>query len=349
MSHLRQRKEMNCLNCGSIVLGRFCQNCGQENIEPKESVWHFLLHFFNDVTHFDGKFFTTLKDLLFKPGHLSREYMNGRRAEYLNPIRMYLFTSFLFFLVFFSSFHLKDSQFVSDDFVLKGKTREQVQKMPQKDFDEFTSLLNNGKPMTRDGFNNYIDSAKTASGIHFTNRAYKSQTEYDSLLKAGVIKHNWLKRKLVNKEIEFDAKYNKDQAKSVKAIIAALIHNFPQMLFVSLPFVALLLKLLYIRHKQFYYVSHAVFTIHFYIFVFIVMLATIGISKLETFTNWNWMGYINGTLTLMTFFYLYKAMRNFYHQQRGKTVLKYFLFLFSFLFLIIFLFIAFLLVSFFQV
>ena len=101
MSHLPQRKEKNCLNCGTTVIGKYCHVCGQENIEPKESVWQLISHFFSDITHFDGKFFTSMKDLVLRPGFLSKEYMRGKRASYLNPIRMYLFTSFVFFLVFF--------------------------------------------------------------------------------------------------------------------------------------------------------------------------------------------------------------------------------------------------------
>src|SRR6202012_4343239 len=81
---------------------RYCHVCGQENLEPKETVWHLVQHFFNDITHFDGKFFSTVKYLLRKPGFLSREYMLGRRVTYLNPIRMYVFTSAIFFIILFS-------------------------------------------------------------------------------------------------------------------------------------------------------------------------------------------------------------------------------------------------------
>jgi hypothetical protein len=52
------------------------------------------------VTHFDGKFFTTLKSLLLKPGFLTEEYVKGRRMKYLDPVRMYLFVSFAFFLMY---------------------------------------------------------------------------------------------------------------------------------------------------------------------------------------------------------------------------------------------------------
>ena len=99
MSHSAERSEKDCLNCGTIVHGRFCHVCGQENLHPKESFWYILTHVFNDITHFDGKFFSTLKFLIFKPGLLSKEYMTGRRASYLNPIRMYVFTSAFFFLM----------------------------------------------------------------------------------------------------------------------------------------------------------------------------------------------------------------------------------------------------------
>jgi hypothetical protein len=50
----------------------------------------------------------TLKDLLFKPGFLTKEYMKGRRKNYLHPVRMYVFTSAVFFLVFYSLFSAKD-------------------------------------------------------------------------------------------------------------------------------------------------------------------------------------------------------------------------------------------------
>ncbi len=102
MSHFPERTDKNCLNCGAEVLGRYCQNCGQENLEPKETFWHLVTHFVNDVTHFDGKFFSTLKFLLFRPGFLSKEYVRGRRMSYLHPIRMYVFTSAIFFIIFFS-------------------------------------------------------------------------------------------------------------------------------------------------------------------------------------------------------------------------------------------------------
>ena len=102
MSHLKERTQKNCLNCGTQVEGRYCQQCGQENVEVKESFWQLLMHFIEDLTPFDGKLWKTLKLLLFKPASLTRLYMDGKRATYLHPIRMYLFVSAVFFLVIFT-------------------------------------------------------------------------------------------------------------------------------------------------------------------------------------------------------------------------------------------------------
>jgi Protein of unknown function (DUF3667) len=353
VSHLPQRKANDCLNCGVTVVGKYCHNCGQENVEPKESVWHLLSHFFNDITHFDGKFFSTLKILLFKPGFLSKEYMNGRRAGYLNPVRMYFFTSFIFFLIFFSAFHFDKFNSKDVDFTFNGKTENTINAISESDFKDFTAKLNNGHPMSRAEFKTYIDSIKNKSVVRIFGNAqtkhYTSKAQYDSALLTGNIKDGWIRRYINFKEIDINEKYKNQQGKFVTDFINSLMHHFPQMLFVSLPFAALFLKLLYIRREQFYYVSHAIFTIHFYIFVFITMLITILITKMQGWLNWQWLGFVNGLLALLIFFYLYKAMRNFYQQRRAKTILKYFLFSFSFFFLIIFLFTVFGFVSIFQV
>jgi hypothetical protein len=336
LSHLKERKEKNCLNCNAEVQGKFCHICGQENIEPVESVWHLVTHFFQDITHFDGKFFSTGRFLLWKPGFLSKEYMMGRRASYLNPIRMYVFTSAFFFLIFFNLFDENDRVGTS----INGKTLLEIEKMDSVSFSAFTKKL---KPegMNREGFKKYLDSMNSTRGIHFTTSKYKSKAEYDSLLKTGYKKHNWLERKMIYKEIEMNEKYNNDQAKILKTFSNILIHSFPQMLFISLPIFALILKLLYNRRKQFYYGHHAIFAIHLYVFFFLILLITIGLAKLDKFTSASIVDYLQIASIVYILFYEYKALRVFYEQRRGKTILKFILLNLAHVFVIVFLIVLF--------
>ncbi|MGZ4049723.1 MAG: DUF3667 domain-containing protein [Bacteroidia bacterium] len=339
MSHLPQRKEKNCLNCGTTVIGKYCHICGQENIEPKESVWHLISHFFNDITHFDGKFFTSMRDLIVKPGFLSKQYMIGRRASYLNPIRMYLFTSFIFFLIFFYLFKIDENTI---NIGINGKNIEAIDSTELK---ELSAQVNNGQPLTKEELKEKFDT----SGITFMNANYKSKEEYDSLLRSGKKKDNWLERILTYKIIELNQKYRNNKSLAITNIVEKIQHSFPQMLFVLLPIFALLLKILYVRHKNFYYTDHAIFTIHFYIFIFFVMLLIFGLIKVEGMSGSNWISYLNLGFILGIFFYLYKAMRNFYKQRRGKTILKYILLLISFTCLFAFVFLGLVLISFFQI
>ena len=340
MSHLPQRKEKNCLNCGTQVIGNFCHNCGQENIEPKETVWHLVTHFFEDMTHFDGKFFTSLKDLIIKPGFLSKEYMIGRRVRYLNPIRMYLFTSAIFFLIFFSLYKINEKD-LNVRSVFLGKTYEEIIKMDSAKLSEFTKKINKGKPLNRAEVITLMDT----SGFRMAPGNYRSKKEYDSLLKAGVKKHNWVERQLVYKNLEIKEKYGSDPKVVLAALLNRFMHSLPQMLFVLLPLFAFILKLIYIRRKQFYYVDHIIFTIHLYVFIFLVMLVTFGISKMRSLLHWDWLSFLSAIFVLCIFFYFYKALRNFYKQRRAKTILKYFILLLLFLITTVLMFIVFFIFS----
>ena len=352
MSHLKERLDKTCLNCHTEVQGRFCQVCGQENIEPKETVWHLISHFFQDITHFDGKFFSSLKYLIIKPGFLSKEYMIGRRASYINPIRMYVFTSAIFFLIFFSFFKIDHkSSFVTTN--MNGKTYEQIEAMDSLAFDAFTKNVNkedNKKTiaMTRADFKKYFDSSANLADIQFTPGHYKSKAEYDSLLQSGKKKHNWFERQLIYKNIEINQKFKGHRGEIFTTFSEILLHSLPQMLFILLPLFALLLKLLYIRRKEYYYVNHSIFSIHFYIFCFLNMLLIFGLSKINAELKWSVIGYIEAILGFGIFFYLYKAMHNFYRQRRAKTIFKFFILCFLLFITITFLFLFFIFFSLFK-
>jgi len=87
-----------CDNCGAPVSGRYCGACGQRVEPPVHSLWHFTKVASEDLTHADSRLWRTLTALLFKPGYLTREFLSGRRARYLPPVRLYLVLSVVFFI-----------------------------------------------------------------------------------------------------------------------------------------------------------------------------------------------------------------------------------------------------------
>ena len=99
MSNKVIRKDKTCLNCRHVVENKFCPNCGQENADTRKTFHHLFIHFFEDLTHYENAFWKTIKNLLFKPSTLTKEYLSGKRLSYLAPVRLYIFISFLCFFV----------------------------------------------------------------------------------------------------------------------------------------------------------------------------------------------------------------------------------------------------------
>lgn len=89
-----------CPNCGADREDKYCSSCGQKRIDRHEfAVRHFFGHLVHEVTHLDSnKILRTLTALVAKPGLLTKEYLAGRKGQYINPIRIYLTVSALYFL-----------------------------------------------------------------------------------------------------------------------------------------------------------------------------------------------------------------------------------------------------------
>jgi hypothetical protein len=87
----------HCLNCGSATAGNFCQQCGQETTLHVPSAREFLHEFVGHYVALEGKLWKSLGLLLFRPGRLTREYIEGRRVRYVLPLRLYLTFSIIFF------------------------------------------------------------------------------------------------------------------------------------------------------------------------------------------------------------------------------------------------------------
>ena len=88
-----------CLNCGAPLVGSYCHDCGQKGHVHRtlRGFGHDLLH---SVLHFEGKIWRTLPMLVWRPGELTRRYVEGERARFVSPIALFLFSAFLMFAVF---------------------------------------------------------------------------------------------------------------------------------------------------------------------------------------------------------------------------------------------------------
>lgn len=392
MSHSKERHEKICLNCNADVIGRYCHVCGQENIEPKETVWSLISHFFYDITHFDGKFFSTTRYLITRPGFLPKEYIEGRRARYLHPIRMYVFSSALFFIFFYSLFHINVNDGSEKDKIKLRKAKEaritldsaRRVALAQANNSEDSAIIDRGFVTAATPYIKTIeraideeletDTAGTsekfkekymkkrerrikAESENFninlvgTDRKYRSIEHYDSAQKAlpKNKRDNWIAHRAKHREIELNERYDGDQKAMWTDLLEKFTHTFPYLLFVSLPLYAWFLRLLYRRQKlQFPYVTHAIFLIYLYIFTFIDLLVYFVVNKIQTATDWNWIVFIEAAVLIYGVFYAYKAMRKFYGQKRGKTLLKFLILNFFAFWTIIFLFTAFFLFAVFK-
>lgn len=90
-----------CKNCSTPVEGQFCHFCGQRYHDHKQSFGELANEFVSDFLHFDSRFFKTVLPLIFQPGKLTKSYNEGKQRSQFHPIRLYLFSSFVYFFLFF--------------------------------------------------------------------------------------------------------------------------------------------------------------------------------------------------------------------------------------------------------
>ena len=91
-SHTRSK----CLNCEAKLQGPYCHVCGQSSDDHHRSIIHLLWEAIEGFTHLDGRLAKTLPALLFHPGQLARDHIEGRRMRHVPPFRMFLISLLLF-------------------------------------------------------------------------------------------------------------------------------------------------------------------------------------------------------------------------------------------------------------
>jgi hypothetical protein len=293
MSKSKLRQEDNCLNCGQKVHTRFCSHCGQENKEPYETFWGLLFHFIEDIFHYDGKLFSTIRVLFTKPGYLSAEYLSGKRTTYLHPIRFYLFTSAFFFICLFYVIHPLESYFEKP--VANSKKELSV---PAISFKNGLIVDEKANPKTYGGY--LKDQAKLP--------VVKRDSEWE--------------QKLIKQAYSVGEEYGNSED-LFKALADTIMHKLSTILFIALPLLAFILQLVFIRRKGYYYMHHGIFVLHVATSLFLVLWVTNLLGVLELALHASWIHVISSVLVWSWIVYYFVSFKRFYQLSTGKASLYF--------------------------
>lgn len=314
---------MTCLNCKQVVEKRYCPNCGQENTDTRKTFHHLFVHFFEDLTHYENAFWKTIRNLLFRPGSLTTEYMSGRRMSYLAPVRLYIFISFI---TFFLMGVLPKSE--NDDPDSEKEIKETMAKQ---------RVAFNGKDsLDVKAFTDSIKKTEFNNNLQIGD--YESVERFDSVQQAlpeskratGFSK--WLQRRLakVNGETtpnEFRKKFSE-----------AIIHNIPKALFLYMPFFAFFVWLFHDK-KRWYYFDHGIFTLHYFSFMLLTLSVYLVIDSLTALVSESLNDIANFLVLVMMcwwFFYFFRSHRRFYGESRAISRLKSMMLFFINVFFLVF-------------
>jgi hypothetical protein len=266
--------------------------------------------------------------LLVRPGQLTRDYLEGRRARYMPPFRMYLVLSVVFFVVAF--FDPRDDLsllFEPEPEPVPEETSELEEEMKSEAQEVLDELAEEGL-ISKDQAKATAGDADTQftvvdSGDGGVNFKIDPETGDCTLDDAGFDQMpTWVRKRLTRERLEGICE--RISADGAKTFTGLLIDNIPVALIVLLPFMALILKGLYPLSRR-YFVEHLLFFVHFHAFFFLIMTLQILFSRLSTLIR---LPEPIAVLIIVaaSFYipvYLYKAMRHVYGQGHIMTILKY--------------------------
>ncbi|PXY46125.1 DUF3667 domain-containing protein [Flavobacterium hydrophilum] len=295
MSHSPIREDKTCLNCGHFVEQKFCPNCGQENTDSRKTFHHLFIHFFEDLTHYENAFWKTIKNLLFKPATLTKEYLSGKRLSYLAPVRLYIFISFITFLLIA---------------IFPGSVNENINKSEKE-------------------LNAEMVKSNIKLGDIGSNDKYfhlKSMKEIDSIQKYGNEKNklNSFSYWTYEKAVHITEKFTKKEI--IEKFIESFSHNIPKILFIIMPFFAFFLWLFHDK-KKWYYFDHGIFTLHYFSFLLLIFLVMFMIDRIIGLfgddSPLSIISTITGIVgTIWMCYYFYPAHHRFYGESRIVSFVK---------------------------
>ncbi|MHC0441522.1 DUF3667 domain-containing protein [Flavobacterium sp. 3-210] len=298
MSHNKIREDKTCLNCRHVVEQKFCPNCGQENSDTRKTFHHLFVHFFEDLTHYENAFWKTIRNLLLKPATLTKEYLSGKRLSYLAPVRLYIFISFITFLLIA---------------MFPNKVSEEINKSEN----QFLSQTSKKDKKEKKVVTTFNDKS------HFE---LKTMKEIDSVQKYG--KENdklsdfeyWVYEKAIH------VTENNTKKEIIEKFIESFIHNIPKILFIIMPFFAFFLWIFHSK-KKWYYFDHGIFTLHYFSFLLLIFLILFIVNKITALFGGTGIaeaiaGITNFVGIIWMCYYFYPAHHRFYGESRFVSFVK---------------------------
>lgn len=343
MSHQKLREAKDCLNCGHHVEDRYCTHCGQENVEVRESAIHLVIHYIQDLFHYEGRFWHTLKNLLIRPGFVPSEYLAGRRKQHLDPVRFYVFTSTIFFIGLFYVFNFEQILATVEpkyNFSKRIYNLEEEKKFigSSPDTTIIDSLISNIR-WTIDSLDALENDTVTPQ---FELNVFP-ESSGDSIRADASWLDKLVQKRSEKRQKEMEKRYGGDEIRAGSALLDEILHKAPMILFLSMPFFAFFLRLLYFRSSRRLYVDHIIFSVYHYSFSYVLLsagiLSYIIKSKIDTpvldsIYNWSLVVFI-----LYLFWYLLISMKRFYKDRWVFLMLRYGLMMLLMLVTILFIFI----------
>lgn len=306
---MKLNKSKHCLNCHrEINDSNYCPHCGQLNSDKKLTLRQILKEFLGDYFTFDSKFFRSLFPLIFKPGHLTREYLKGKRVSYIFPLRLYLFTTFLFFFVVTVNTKMDFDKYTEEAVATDSTQIEKKADDIPWDMDEnFEERI---KSETKKNIIYSVDSSDTSNETKVEGPGFRFSFGDSTADESAFARY-------MNNKGKYLASLGEDGS---AMFWKEIINQLPKVMFVLLPLFALFLKVLYARRKILY-VEHLVFSLHIHTFIFIMLIAASLISNV----------YIIFGIVFIIFIYIFLSQYNFYKQSVIKSIFK-FMILMSFYF-----------------